>query len=59
MMFNCKKRDDYMLCSDCGYGVKRSKMFIKSYKHTAVCLCKKCARKLADEINERYTEEGK
>ena len=58
MMFNCKKRDDYMLCSDCGYAVKRSKMFIKSYKHTAVCLCKKCAKKLADEINVKYTEEG-
>lgn len=59
MMLNCKKRDDYILCSDCGYGVKRSKIFIKFYKHTAVCLYKNCARKLADEINEKYKDDTK
>ena len=56
MIINGKEREPYMLCSDCGFAVKRSKMFVKSYKHTAICLCKKCAKKLAEEINEKYTE---
>lgn len=59
MKINGKEREPYMLCSDCGYAVKRSKLFVKSYNHTAICLCKKCARKLSDEINEKYMEEGK
>ena len=58
-MFNCKERETYMLCCDCGYAFKRNKGFVKSYKHTAICLCKKCAKELAKEINEKYTEEGK
>ena len=41
-----------MLCCDCGYAVDRNKMFIKQYKNTAICLCKKCACKLATEIEE-------
>lgn len=59
MIINNKEREPYMLCSDCGYAVKRGRMFVKAYNHTAICLCKKCARKLVEEINERYTEEGK
>ena len=59
MKIHRKECEPYMLCSDCGYGVKRSKIFIKSYKHTAICLCKKCAKKLAEEINDKYMEEGK
>lgn len=58
-MFNCKKGDVYILCCDCGCGVKRNKMFIKSYKSTAICLCKACAQNLAKEINDKYTEEKK
>lgn len=58
MIINRKECEPYMLCSDCGYAVKRSRMFVKSYEQTAICLCKKCAKKLAEEINE-YTEEGK
>lgn len=54
-----KERDVYVLCCDCGYAVKRSRMFVKSYNHTAICLCKKCAKKLSKEINEKYMEEGK
>ena len=45
-----KERDNYMLCCDCGLAVKKSKMFIKKYQNTAVCLCKKCAVKLCKEI---------
>lgn len=51
---NC--RDTYMLCHGCGYGVKRNRMFLKSYKHTAICLCPKCAKELTEEINDKYTE---
>jgi len=62
-----KERENYMLCCDCGYAVKRKKMFMKSYKNTAICLCRKCALKLSREIaetveeqmlNEMTTEEG-
>ena len=58
-MMWCKQKEDwYTLCSDCGYAVKTSRLFVKSYKHTAICLCKKCARKLAEEINEKYKGDG-
>ena len=57
MKINYKAKEPHMLCSDCGYAVKRSKMFVKAYKHTAICLCKKCAIELANEIMEKYTEE--
>lgn len=43
-------RETRALCSDCGYAVKTSKMFIKQYKHTGICLCRKCALKLGREI---------
>lgn len=45
-----KERKNYMLCCDCGYAVKEEKMFIKKYKNTAMCLCRKCALKLGREI---------
>ena len=45
-----KERDNYMLCCDCGLAVKKTKMFIKKYQNTAVCLCRKCAVKLCTEI---------
>ena len=45
-----KKRENYMLCCDCGLAVKQSKMFIKKYQNTAICLCKKCAINLCTEI---------
>ena len=51
-----KERDDYMLCCDCGYAVKRKSMFIKKYHNTAICLCRKCALKLGREIAD--TVEG-
>ena len=44
-----KERDNYMLCCDCGLAAKKSKMFIKKYQNTAICLCKKCALKLYTE----------
>ena len=45
-----KERENYMLCCNCGLAVKKSKMFIKKYQNTAICLCKKCAMKLYTEI---------
>lgn len=53
MRINGKEREPYVLCSDCGFAVKRSNMFVKSYAHTGICLCKKCARNLAKEINDK------
>ena len=49
-----------MLCCDCEHAVKMSTMFIKQYRNTAICLCKKCALKLCGEIEEQYhiTEKG-
>ena len=49
-------KETYMLCCDCGYAVKKKTMFIKSYKHTAICLCKKCALKLAKEIESEVEQ---
>lgn len=45
-----KKRENYMVCSDCGLFCHGSKMFVKIYQNTAICLCKKCALKLHEEI---------
>ena len=57
----CKKKlySEYIMCSKCGLFCKEEKMFIKQYKHTAICLCKGCAKELANEIKERYKEELK
>ena len=52
-----KEREEYMLCCGCSYAVKQSKMFIKEYKNTAICLCRKCAKKLTEEIQE-HIEKG-
>ena len=50
------KRPTMMLCCDCGYAVDKSKMFIKQYRNTAICLCKTCSRKLSEEIQEALKE---
>ena len=47
-----RERSKYMLCCDCGFAVLTEKMFIKKYQNTAICLCRKCALKLAREIAE-------
>lgn len=49
-------RDQYMLCNDCGFAVKKSKMFIKSYRNTAFCLCNKCASALSEEIQDQVVD---
>ena len=48
------KQPKLMLCCDCGYAVDTDKMFIKQYQNTAICLCKKCAEKLRNQIEEQY-----
>lgn len=50
------KQPKLMLCCDCGYAVDTDKMFIKQYQNTAICLCKKCAKKLRNQIEEQYKE---
>lgn len=47
---------DLMLCCDCGTYTNQSKMFIRQYQNTAICLCKTCAEKLRNEIEEQYKE---
>lgn len=47
-----KQRNNYMLCCNCGYAVKDKNIFKKAYRNTAICLCKKCAKKLVTEIVE-------
>ena len=50
-----KERENYMLCCDCGFAVKKSTMFIKQYRNTAICLCKKCATSLCLGLVEYWT----
>lgn len=49
-----KERERYMLCCDCGYAYKETKIFKKAYKSAAICLCRECATKLAREIESNY-----
>ena len=49
-----KSYDEYISCCDCGYYFKPGSIFIKRYKDTAIRLCKKCAEKLCNEIEERF-----
>lgn len=54
-----KEREKYMLCCGCGYAVKQSTTFIKEYQNTAVCLCRKCAKELIEEMQEHLEMENK
>ena len=47
-----EKEDSYMLCDRCGDFAKYGNMFVKSYKQAAFSLCRNCARKLQQELNE-------
>lgn len=47
-------RERYMLCCDCGDAYKETKIFKKAYQSTSICLCRKCATKLAREIESNY-----
>ena len=49
-----KERSKYMLCCSCGFAVPTETMFIKKYQNTAICLCRKCAKDLSKEIQQRY-----
>ena len=55
-MRELRERGAFMFCCDCGLAVKTKKIFTKVYQNTAICLCRKCALKLAREIAE--TVEG-
>ena len=52
-----KERSKHMMCCGCGFVVLAENMFIKEYKHTAICLCKKCAKELSKEIQQKYKVE--
>ena len=52
-----KERSKHMMCCGCGFVVLAENMFIKEYKSTAICLCKKCAKDLSNEIQQHYKVE--
>lgn len=52
-----KERSKHMMCCGCGFVVLAENMFIKEYKNTAICLCKKCAKELSKEIQQHYKVE--
>lgn len=47
-----KKRNNYMLCCNCGYAFKDKNIFKKAYQNTAICLCRKCAKELIKDIED-------
>ena len=49
-----RERSNYALCCGCGFAVPTETMFIKEYRNTAICLCRKCAKDLSKEIQQRY-----
>lgn len=49
-----KLLDKYIFCCNCDDAYKSKTMFIKQYNYTAICLCKKCAKALVNEIEEKY-----
>lgn len=49
--------DRRIFCSNCDYAYKEETMFKKQFNNTVICLCRKCARELANDIRERYKEE--
>lgn len=49
-----KSYDEYISCCDCGCYFKPKSIFIKRYKDMTICLCKKCAKNLRDEIEEKF-----
>ena len=60
LMFNKPGYSSYIGCHDCGsYYKSKSSMFVKQYHNTGFCICKKCARKLYDEIYEFLEKETK
>ena len=54
-----KERAKYMLCCGCGYAVKHNTVFIKEYQNNAICLCRKCAKELTEEIQEHIEKRDK
>lgn len=52
-----KGYSQYIGCCDCGsYYKSKTSMFVKQYHSTGFCICKKCARKLRNEIDEFLQE---
>lgn len=56
-MIKKKLYDTRIFCHNCDYAYKEETMFIKQYDRSLVCLCRKCAKALANEIEEKYKKE--
>lgn len=56
-MLFCNKENQFVMCSDCGDFIKQKYAFYATYKHGGIILCKDCAKKLAAEITDRYSNE--
>lgn len=50
------KQNNAMHCNDCGCAFREKNIFMKEYQYTGICLCRKCAGKLAKEIKEWRNE---
>ena len=46
-----------ILCNDCGCAFREKNIFMKEYRYTGICLCRKCADKLVKEIQEWRDED--
>jgi len=51
------KSNNLIHCNDCGCIFRERNIFMKEYQYTGICLCRKCAGKLAKEIQEWRDED--
>ena len=51
------KPNNLIHCNDCGCIFREKNIFIKEYQYNGICLCRKCAGKLAKEIQDWRNED--
>lgn len=51
------KSNNLIHCNDCGCIFREKNIFIKEYQYNGICLCGKCAGKLAKEIQDWRNED--
>ena len=51
------KSNNLIHCNDCGCIFREKNIFIKEYQYNGICLCRKCAGKLAKEIQDWRSED--
>lgn len=58
MLINLK-REPYMFCICCRNAIKKSQLLVKTYGRTEVILCRRCARQVVQDIQEKFKEDTK